>query len=95
MQTLEIKQKVTPALRKYGIKHAAVFGSVSRGENHPGSDIDVLIELGKPMGLLAYTRLVKELETALGQKVDLVTENSINKFIKPHIITDLKTIYEG
>ncbi|MGT2502642.1 nucleotidyltransferase family protein [Bradyrhizobium guangxiense] len=33
------------ALRERGVLHAALFGSVARGDNHPGSDIDIMVEI--------------------------------------------------
>jgi len=95
MSVQEIKLKIAPILRKYGISHAAVFGSVSRGTNRPESDIDLLVKLGTPMGMFTYMRLLRELEETLGTKVDLVTERSLNKFVRPYITSELKTIYEG
>jgi len=46
-------------LRLLGVSHAAVFGSVARGESSADSDIDVLVELDqdRPMGIFAYARL--------------------------------------
>ena len=81
-------------MAKYGIKRAAVFGSVSRGDDRPESDVDILIEIGQPMGLFTYSRFIQEMEELLQRKVDVVTNNSINKFIKPYILPELKTIYE-
>lgn len=95
MSIEEIQHKIAPVLRKYGIRHAAVFGSVSRGTSKPGSDIDLLVKLGMPMGMFVYMRLLRELEATLGTKVDLVTENSLNKFIRPFVTPELKTVYEG
>ena len=46
MSIVEIKEKISPVLRAYGIKKASVFGSVSRGEDHPDSDVDLLIIVG-------------------------------------------------
>jgi len=95
VQISEIKEKISPVLSKYGVKRASVFGSVSRGEDSPDSDVDLLIELGdEPMGLFKYSRLIEELETSLGKKVDVVTNNSINKFLKPYILPELRTVYE-
>lgn len=94
MKVAEVQEKITPILREHGIRYAAVFGSVSRGEDSPESDIDVLVRLGTPMGMFAYMRLIRQMEKRLGRKVDLVTENSLNKFIRPYVVVDLKTIYE-
>ena len=95
MNVLDIQNKISPILKEYGIKRAAVFGSVSRGDDSPKSDIDIMVSLGKPMGMFLYMSLIREMENKLGRKVDLVTENSINKFVRPYIQSDLKIIYEG
>ena len=90
----EVQEKISPTLRAHGVQRAAVFGSVSRGDDKPESDIDILVRLGRPMGLFAYMSLVRQLENLLGRKVDLVTEKSLNKFIKPYVLPEMKTIYE-
>ncbi|MEK7157881.1 MAG: nucleotidyltransferase family protein [Patescibacteria group bacterium] len=95
MNVLDIQNKISPVLKEYGVKRAAVFGSVSRGDDSPKSDIDIMVSLGKPMGMFLYMSLIREMENKLGRKVDLVTENSINKFVRPYIQSDLKVIYEG
>lgn len=94
MKISEVQKKITPLFREYGIKYAALFGSVSRGDDKPESDVDILVRLGRPMGLFAYIGLVHKMEKELGRKVDLVTEKSLNKYIKPHVLPELKTIYE-
>ena len=79
---------------KYGIKKAAVFGSVARGEDRQDSDVDLLIKLGdQPMGMFRYMKFIEEIENALGKKVDLVTEGT-DKFLKPYIENETKIIYE-
>jgi len=95
MNISEIQNKISPILKEYGVKRASVFGSVSRGEDSPKSDVDIMVSLGKPMGMFAYMNLIREIENKLDRKIDLVTENSINKFVRPYIQSDLKTIYEG
>ena len=92
--SLLIQKKILPILKEYGVKRAAIFGSVSRGDNKSESDIDIMISLGKPIGMFAYMSLIRKMENRLGRKVDLVTENSINKFVRPYIQPDLKIIYE-
>ena len=90
----EVKQKVSPILKRHGVTYAAVFGSLARGEDSPESDIDILVRLGRPTGMISYMRLIENLEERLQKKVDLVTEQSLNKYVRPHVLPDLKTIYE-
>ena len=90
----DIQQKTIPIFQKYGITYAALFGSFARGEETEKSDIDLMIRIGKPMGMFKYMELIEGLESSLNRKIDIVTEKSINKHIKPYILSDLKTIYE-
>jgi predicted nucleotidyltransferase len=90
----EIKEKITPVLEKYGVEYARIFGSVARGEAREDSDVDLLIKLLKPVSLYTFFNLQDELEEVLERKVDLVTEGSLNKFLRPYILPDLKTLYE-
>lgn len=95
MQVAEIRAKAEPVLRSFGVKRAAVFGSAARGEDRPDSDIDLLVTFGAPMGMIAYMRFIEQMERTLQKKVDVVTERSLNKFIRPHITEDLTPIYEA
>jgi uncharacterized protein len=90
----EVKVKATPVLEQYGVKYAAVFGSVARGDDTPDSDVDLLVQLGEPTGMIKYMQLIDSLEQSLNKKVDMVTEQSLDKFIEPYVTPDLKTIYE-
>jgi predicted nucleotidyltransferase len=93
MNIADIQQKIAPILRQYGVRRAMVFGSVARGENTPQSDIDLLVELGEPLGLIRYSRLARELEELLGASVDMATTASINPHLRPHIEKDLVSVY--
>ncbi len=89
-----IRIKSAPILKKYGIKSAAIFGSVARGEDGPNSDIDILVRLGERMGIYKFIGLQFELENTLGKKVDLVSDRAMNKYVKPYMEKDLTLIYE-
>lgn len=95
MSIMEIQEKILPVLKSYGVTYAGIFGSVSRGEDRPDSDVDILVKLGKPMGMFSYMKLIEAIEELLGRKVDMVTEQSLSKFVRPYIMPELKTIYEG
>lgn len=94
MKIAEIQDKITPTLRQYGIARAQIFGSVARGSDTPKSDVDLLISLGKPMGLIEYVRMKRELEQVLNRKVDIVTDKGLRHSLRTLITPDLCTIYE-
>lgn len=60
---------------KYGIESMALFGSVARGEHNEDSDVDLLIRFKSP-SLYLYSELSDALESLLGRKVDIVSENA-------------------
>jgi len=81
--------KSKPVLKAY------LFGSQARENAHEQSDIDILVELdySQRIGLLFVTMKL-ELEEILNQKVDLVTEKGISKYIKTRVNIEKKLIYE-
>ncbi len=83
----KLKPKIVKILKRYGIKKAAVFGSYARGDQKESSDIDILIEPVKGMGL-EFVGLGLELEDKLRMKVDLVSYNGINPHLKKYILAD-------
>jgi len=91
----EIRQKTSPDFKEFGVSYAAVFGSAARGEDRPESDVDILVRLGRPTGMVGYMRLIENLEASLQKRVDVVTEQSLNQRVRPYVARDLATIYEG
>lgn len=77
-------------------RKVAIFGSYARGDNHGGSDLDVLVHLNYayPTSLLDIARVSQNLESALGMPVDIVTEKSVSHYLKPLIEKDLIYIFE-
>ena len=69
-----ILQEYMPELeREYGVASLALFGSYVRGEEREDSDLDVLVDLNRPMGLLAFIALGDYLSQLVGKRVDLTT----------------------
>ena len=77
-------------LRRFGVSHAAVFGSVARGEARPDSDIDVLVELDPehPMGIFEYARLKLYINTILNGGGDVVNRRTIKPLLRESILHD-------
>lgn len=87
----EISSAIIPILIKYNVKKASLFGSYAKGSNDEKSDIDILIEPPEEMGL-SVVRLKRELEQVLNKKVDLVSFNGINQYLKNSILAGQRII---
>lgn len=94
MDVTDIEKKITPVLREYGVQYAGIFGSFARGEDTPESDVDLLVSMGRRVGVYTFMELQHKLAQALGRDVDLVSKNAINKHLEPYIMRDLTTVYE-
>lgn len=92
----QIAHKTATFFRDKPVEKAYVFGSYARGEATIASDIDILIDLDTTqlIGLTDYISMLEELETLLGQKIDLVASDGLSRHLKPIIDREKKLIYE-
>ena len=93
---VDIVRSIQDYLRQEPVKKAWLFGSFSRMEERPDSDIDILVDLDRsvPIGLLHYAGMANALESRLGRKVDLVASGSVKPFAQSNINRDKVLIYE-
>jgi predicted nucleotidyltransferase len=77
-------------LRRFGVAHAAVFGSVARGEAAPSSDIDVLVELDetRPIGVFEYARLKLYVSELFDRPSDVVNRRTLKPMLRASILHD-------
>ena len=73
---------------KFGVKRIAIFGSTARGEDKKDSDIDIIVEFEKPIGLFAFIELEDCLSKMLGKKVDLTTKKALKPIIKKSVLKE-------
>ncbi|WP_440999185.1 nucleotidyltransferase family protein [Fodinibius sp. SL11] len=83
----EIKKKVRPVLKKYGIQKAGLFGSIARGEAET-NDVDLLVKIDQKISLLDFIGIQQELEDELNLNVDLVEYDSLKPTLKDDILKD-------
>ncbi len=93
----QAKQKlfseITEFLKKNGATKVAVFGSYVRDEETPNSDIDVIIDFQKPMGLFEFVGIQQDLSEKIGINVDLLTEEGISPYLIKKIRKEMKVLY--
>ena len=75
-----------PALRrKYAVRSLAVFGSMARGDDHEGSDVDVLVEFEGKATFDNFMGLKLDLEDLAGRRVDLLTPKELRPAMQAEI----------
>lgn len=79
----------TSELEQHGVQSLALFGSVARGDFTDQSDLDILVEFNRPVGLFEFVRLKRYLEELTRRRVDLVTPDALKPAFKRQILADL------
>lgn len=80
------RNEVRHLVRQAGGSAVRVFGSIATGEDHEGSDVDLLFTMGKPLSLMALSRLERQISEAVGMSVDLVPDSGIRPDLRERIL---------
>lgn len=92
--------KLIPQIREFlstqPVTKAWIFGSYSRGEETPDSDLDILVtyDYDKKISLLTIGGIITGLENLVNRQVDLVSEKGLMNFARPTVMHDRVLIYE-
>jgi predicted nucleotidyltransferase len=73
------------ALRKRGVRHAALFGSCARGEERPDSDVDIMIEVDPSarIGMYEYVAIKDYIAGLFDARVDVVRRDRLRPCVRP------------
>jgi predicted nucleotidyltransferase len=84
-------EAAAPAIRsQFGVTRIGIFGSFARGEQTRKSDVDILVDFAEGYTTLRnFIGLADYLETLFRRKVDLLTEPTVSKLIRPYIEKDV------
>ncbi len=95
MSTQAMTELLADYFKTKPVLKAWLFGSFSRGEEKPDSDVDILVVLdpSRPVGL-EFFGMYEDLKELLGRNVDLVTERSLASYARPSVEKDRKLVYE-
>ncbi len=84
----ELRDVIRLAAAESGARDVRVFGSVARGEEREGSDVDFLVTLEPGRTLLDLARLELRLERIVGRRVDVVTEGGLREPVRSAALRD-------
>ncbi|NEE01703.1 helix-turn-helix domain-containing protein [Phytoactinopolyspora halotolerans] len=73
------RDEVRRLARDFGMENPRVFGSAARGDDSPGSDLDLLVRVPRGKGLLALMGFARAVEDVLGVRVDVVSERGLGE----------------
>jgi predicted nucleotidyltransferase/DNA-binding XRE family transcriptional regulator len=74
--------ELVAAAASHGLANLRVFGSVARGEDHPGSDVDLLADFPPGLSLFGLARAEADLEAIVGARVELIPERDLKPGVR-------------
>lgn len=83
------RKRLVDVAAVHGLTRLRVFGSVARGEDRDDSDLDLLVGLDQPLGVVALGRARQALEDVVGATIDLVPETGLKPDVAARIESDL------
>jgi predicted nucleotidyltransferase len=86
---LKILKDNQVALQALGVSYLGLFGSISRDQGRPDSDVDLLVDFDDSFGLLKLARVQVFLERALGRNVDLVPRRLLRPELRAQILAEV------
>jgi uncharacterized protein len=96
MTTLDaIRQRrleILALARKHGATNVRIFGSVLRGDDNPASDVDLLVDARGATSAWFPAGLILDLEELLRRKVDVITDQGLNPFIRDEVLREAQPV---
>jgi uncharacterized protein len=89
---VEHRDEILHICAKHGAGNVRVFGSRARGDERADSDLDLLVDIVGPTTAWWPGGLVIDLEELLGVSIDVVTEDGLNKYMKPRIMAEARRL---
>ena len=88
------RDRLAELCREFGVERLRVFGSAARGEERPGSDVDLIADFRESKGYFELVDLEDRLSELFGRSVDLLTENGISPYLKDEILATTSVLFD-
>jgi uncharacterized protein len=80
-------------LKSFHVKALFLFGSVARNEANINSDVDLLVEFEKPVGLFTFARTQRYLENLFNCAIDLGISDSLQPYLRDQVLGDAVRVF--
>ncbi len=87
-QLAERREEILAVARRYGAHDIRIFGSVARGDQSEGSDLDLIVRFDPDRSLFDHGGLLMDLEELLGVKVDIVSEGGMRPRFRNYVMEE-------
>jgi hypothetical protein len=82
------RREILALAARHGARNVRVFGSIVRGDDHPDSDIDFLVEMEPGRTLLDVIALEQDLSELLERKTEVVTDAGLSPYLQQRILAE-------
>jgi len=82
------RDEIISIAKRHGVHNIRIFGSYARGEERPGSDLDLLVDIDPDKSLLEQVALIQDLEAVLRIQIDIVEPQCLHWFIKEKVLAE-------
>jgi len=91
------ESEIAEICRRYQVRELSVFGSASRGEMRPDSDVDLLVDFlpCARISLLELSAMRRELAQLIGRRVDLAVKPALKPLVRVEVLAEAQTLYEA
>lgn len=86
---IQLKEMKEELRERYHVRSVGIFGSYSKHQQTEQSDLDLVVEFEKPIGILAFVHLRDLISDRLNIKVDLVTPDGLHPLIREKVMHEV------
>lgn len=88
-RVLAHRGELLDVLRRHGVTNAEIFGSAARGDDHEGSDLDLLVDFAPDTSIIDIIGIQRELQDVVGVPVDLIPRSGLKPRVRARAAKDL------